>query len=61
MKKNLTKSEILFYVDQEENHISGAHSGLRGNCSELWGNLYYCKITEKERKKGIDIRDLIED
>jgi len=76
MEKTLTLNK-LYWRNEDENRnkiygsrpemsgdcsgLEGDCSGLRGNCSELWGNLYYCKITEKERKKGIDIRDLIED
>ena len=46
--------------------LSGDCSGLRGdcyglygNCSGLRGDLDDCEITKEDRKKGIDITDLI--
>ena len=39
--------------------LYGECSGLRGECSGLRGNLDECEITAEDRKKGIDIKDLI--
>ena len=46
--------------------LSGDVSGLRGNVSwlsgdvsGLRGNVDDCSITDKERKKGIDVKDLV--
>lgn len=39
--------------------LTGDCSGLTGDCSGLSGNLDDCKITGKERSKGIKITDLI--
>lgn len=37
------------------------HSGLWGEITGLRGNLDDCEITDEERKKGIQITDLVED
>ena len=39
--------------------LSGNVSGLSGNVSGLSGNVDDCLITDKERKKGIDVKDLV--
>jgi len=38
--------------------LSGNISGIRGCVDNIIGNLNDCNITEKEREKGIDIKDL---
>ena len=39
--------------------LSGNVSGLSGNVSGLSGNLDACGITNEEREKGVDIKELI--
>ena len=39
--------------------IRGNVSGLRGNVSGIRGNVDDCSITDKERKNGIDVKDLV--
>lgn len=39
--------------------LKGSCSGLSGNCSNLSGDLDDCELTEEERKKGINIKDLV--
>ena len=39
--------------------LKGDCSGLKGDCSGLYGNLKDCEITDEERIKGVDIKDLI--
>ena len=39
--------------------ISGDVSGIRGDVSGIRGDVDECKITAEERKKGINIKDLI--
>ena len=39
--------------------LSGDCSGLRGDCTRLYGDLYECDITDEDRKKGIDIAELV--
>ena len=39
--------------------LYGDCSGLRGDCTGLRGNLYECDITDEDRKKGIDIAELV--
>lgn len=41
--------------------IWGNCTGLRGNCSNISGDLDLCKISEKERKIRIDIKNLIKE
>ena len=37
----------------------GNCTGLRGNCTGLRGDLDECDITDEDRKKGIDIAELV--
>ncbi len=39
--------------------LNGDCTRLNGNCSGLYGNLYECDITDEDRKKGIDIAELV--
>jgi hypothetical protein len=39
--------------------LFGDCSNLFGDCSGLFGNLDECEISDEERKKGIDIKELI--
>ena len=39
--------------------LRGNCTGLRGDCSGLWGDLDECDITDEERKRGVDISDLV--
>ena len=39
--------------------IRGDISSIRGDVSGLRGDVDDCEITEEDRKKGIDIKDLI--
>lgn len=48
--------------------VRGDLTGVRGNLTDVWGNLTdvygdldACGITDEDRERGIDIRDLIED
>lgn len=50
MKKAITKNV---------NILTGWHSGLRGDCTGLRGDLDACEITATDRDAGIDITDLI--
>ena len=73
MKKALQKiqNELYHYFNGKKSlgqnkNMSGDCSGLRGNCTglrgectDLYGDLRECEITDEERKKGIDIKDLI--
>mgnify|MGYP001613244754 CR=1 FL=1 len=40
--------------------LSGNVSGLSGNVTGLSGNVDDCNITPEERRKGIDIEQLVE-
>ena len=74
MKKNLTKQntrELYFYkdgvkkiVDYKDkstypSELYGDISGLYGDCDNIKGDLDDCDITDEDRKKGIDIQNLI--
>jgi len=39
--------------------IYGNVSGIYGYVSGIYGNIDECEITDEEREKGIDIKDLI--
>ena len=39
--------------------LYGNCTGLYGDCSGLRGDLYECDITDEDRKKGIDIAELV--
>ena len=39
--------------------LNGNCTGLSGDCSGLRGDLYECNITDEDRKKGIDIAELV--
>jgi len=39
--------------------VCGVYCGLSGNVSGLSGNLDACGITNEEREKGVDIKELI--
>jgi len=41
--------------------LTGDVSGLTGDVSGLTGNIDNCQITEKERKQGVNIADLVSD
>ena len=74
MKKALEriKNELYYYKNNEK--IIGIPSGLRGNVSGLTGNVSgligdvsglltgdvnNCRITKREREKGVNIADLV--
>ena len=39
--------------------LNGNCTGLSGDCTGLRGDLYECDITDEDRKKGIDIAELV--
>jgi len=41
--------------------LTGNCSGLTGDCSDLRGNIDDCDLTDEDREKGINIRDLIKE
>jgi len=75
MRKELKKIFLdLYYIEGSEKSLgmnpdmsgdcyflSGDCSFLKGYCSDLEGNLDECEITEGERKRGVDILDLVLD
>ena len=63
MKRNLTK--ILSVLDNLSG-VSGDLTGVRGDLTGVWGdlsdvsgNLDSCGITSQDRKRGIDVSELI--
>ena len=67
------KSTIPSYIRGDVSNIHGDVSGIRGdvsgirgnvscihgNVSGIRGNVNDCEITQEEREKGIDIKDLL--
>lgn len=47
------------WIKGNASYIRGDVSGIVGNVSDIEGNLDDCNISEEERKKGINIKDLI--
>ena len=41
--------------------LFGNISGLFGDCTKITGNIDFCELTEKDRKTGIDINNLVKD
>lgn len=73
MKKMLSQANKLYHIkndvmiDGVNELLTGDCTGLRGNCTGLRGNCYGltgdiddCELSEKERKLGIDISELID-
>ena len=52
MKKTLKKTLSGVYHTKNGKKIEGLHSGLRGNVNN-------CELTDKDRRKGVDVKDLI--
>ncbi len=66
MIRTLTKNskEIYYIIDGKRINgvppgVSGDMTGVSGDMTGVWGNLTDCKITDEDRKKGIDISELI--
>ena len=66
MKKmlNFEKKETWYFVDGKR--ITGIHDNIRGDVtdisgdvSDISGDVDACEIMSAERKKGIEIKDLI--
>ena len=55
---NLT-GNISYLTGDISPNLTGNISKLTGDLSNIRGNLDDCEITEEERKKGIDINDLV--
>ena len=66
MKKmlNFEKKETWYFVDGKRitgihDNISGDVTGIRGDVTDIRGDVDACEIMSAERKKGIEIKDLI--
>ena len=73
MKKALSRVTTKLYHYKGDIKVDGTNSemignctglygnctGLRGDCTGLRGDLYECDITDEDRKKGIDIAELV--
>ena len=66
MQKKLKKIAIITIAMLRENRgliaglVGEISSGLRGDCSGLRGDIDECKISDVERKAGLNISDLID-
>lgn len=64
VKKIIDRKDKITYpkgLSGDISGLSGNISGISGNCEGVKGNLDDCEITDKERKKGIDISELVEE
>ena len=72
MKKALTKQKELYHyvnggkIDGVHDNITGDTSNISGDVSNISGDVSYisgdlddCDITEEEREKGINVKDLV--
>jgi len=66
MKKTLKKTLSGVYHTKNGKKIEGLHSGLsgdvsglRGDVSGLSGDIDDCELTDEDRQKGVDVKDLI--
>ena len=66
MKKNLKKTSVELYYHEygikksgKNPRMSGNCSGLSGDCSDINGNFDDCEITNTDRDKIVDIKELI--
>ena len=59
MKKTLKKTLSGVYHTKNGKKIEGLHSGLRGNVSGMRGDVNDCELTDEDREKGVDVKDLI--
>ena len=59
MKKALSRVTTKLYHYKGDIKVDGTNGEMIGNCSGLRGDLYECDITDEERKKGIDIAELV--
>ena len=59
MKKmlNFEKKETWYFVDGKR--ITGIHDNIWGDVTDIRGDVDACEIMSAERKKGIEIKDLI--
>jgi hypothetical protein len=51
----------VFCISGNVSCIRGDVCGISGDVSRIRGDVSDCKITDKEREKGIDIKDLIKE
>ena len=62
IKVDGTNSEMIGNCTSLNGNCTGLYgncTGLRGDCTGLRGDLYECDITDEDRKKGIDIAELV--
>ena len=60
MKKALKRRENNLYYYKNGVRVEGVHSLIRGNVTGLAGNINDCQLAKAERKKGVNIKDLVE-
>ena len=68
MKKLLTQVTSARYYYKDGERVDGVPEFVRGDLTNIYGNLTGisgnlddCEITDEDRAKGIDIKDLVED
>ena len=59
MKKALSRVTTKLYHYKGDIKADGTNGEMIGNCTGLRGDLYECDITDDDRKKGIDIAELV--
>ena len=59
MKRALSSMTATIYYYKDEKKIEGKHENITGNVTWLRGDVDDCTLTNKEREKGVDVKDLI--
>lgn len=59
MKKALSRVTTKLYHYKGDIKVDGTNGEMIGNCTGLSGDLDECDITDEDRKKGIDIAELV--
>ncbi len=59
MKKALKKTAQTLYYYKGNVRIGGKNPDMRGNCSGFRGDINNCRLTSKDRQKGVDIATLV--
>ena len=49
----------LTFIRGNLSRISGNLTGIRGNLTRISGNLDDCELTDEDRKRGVDISELL--
>ena len=67
MKKELKRSTGTYYYKGEERFygvpdgITGDLSGITGDLSDITGDIDACELTDEDKKRGVNVSELIQE